>query len=221
MDCVTHTNVFKHIHLLHKSLDNTDIISSYSTEAYQETSTQKHSRDEYFANILSNSKSKSIQLARDKASNEVHKILSLISKCNNIEALDGAIKHLNSAIGIINALTENPVQVNLHVVKSISPNAIREKQITFHSTRKPRSQLKITLRKPGLEDQENIKNKLLNSDVTICGICLKEEDPLNDATINGLNVVCVEFGSTHIVFKTAVYLRANTFVKTAHAMQSK
>ena len=42
---------------------------------------------------------------------------------------------------------------------------------------------KKTLRKTGLEDQENIRNELLNSDVTICEICLKEEDQLSDATI--------------------------------------
>lgn len=45
--------------------------------------------------------------------------------------------------------------------------------IVFHISlnKKTKITTKKTLRKTGLEDQENIRNELLNSDVTICEIC--------------------------------------------------
>ena len=64
--------------------------------------------------------------------------------------------------------------------------------IEFNSTRKKRSTQKKSIAKPSHEDYIKAKKKLIASTVTICGICLQEEDRSDDTTVEWIE--CTKCG---------------------------
>ncbi len=70
-----------------------------------------------------------------------------------------------------------PTDERFVVKKIVAPNANHEKQIKrLKSTKKKRHSIKLSLKKPGLNELEMAKTKLLSVPVNVCGICFAEND---------------------------------------------
>ena len=194
LDSITHTTVCKHIHFIHKSRHEEH--QEISKDSIEKTCTNNDIKwdNQYFTTILGScsSKTQNILLVREQATVKASQLSALISDCTSTDTLIAAMAHLNSAIGIMNALSRNYNTESLPKVKSICPNANKDKQLSFNSTRKKRSTQKKSITKPSHEDYIKAKKTLIASAVTICGICLQEEDRSDDTTVEWIE--CTKCG---------------------------
>ena len=134
---------------------------------------------QYLTSILGSDSTNTL-LAKKQATDRTNQLLTLISQSTDTEAINGVIKHLNAAIGIVKALSENPITQHLPKVKSICPNANSEKQQVFKSAKRKRSSQSQSIKKPGQVDFLNARQSLKSSTVIVCGICFQEDDNPQD-----------------------------------------
>ena len=96
-----------------------------------------------------------------------------------MDAVKSAEKHLKAALTIINATQTNET-LNTH--KRVAPNAHSQQQIRFHSTKKKRKQ-KERVSKLSEEELFSCRNELHRTEITVCGLWLKENDTQNGQTL--------------------------------------
>ena len=70
---------------------------------------------------------------------------------------------------------ETLVASTLVIRKRPAPNSNSEKQFRFHSTKKKRCK-GSRWAKPTIEEQNIVREKMENTKVEVCGICMKQDD---------------------------------------------
>ena len=115
--------------------------------------------------------------AQKQLVNKANDIILLAKSVDNIECLQTASRHLTSAISIIKSQQKSvPIPETLKCRKRPASNSCMDKQLRFYSTKKRRSTNSISIAKPSVEKSNHAKDTLVETDVTICSVCLKEED---------------------------------------------
>ena len=82
--------------------------------------------------------------------------------------------HIGNAVSVLKILQGNPSISQLPVQKRPASDALTEKQ-SFYSTKQKRVATK-TIAKPSSEEVTRSKEVLTSVDITLCAICLKEDD---------------------------------------------
>ena len=96
-----------------------------------------------------------------------------------MDAVKSAEKHLKAALTILNA-TQTTETLNTR--KRVASNAHSQKQIRFHSTKKKRKQ-RESVSKPSEEKLSSCRKELHQTEITVCGICLKQNVAQSDQTL--------------------------------------
>ena len=95
------------------------------------------------------------------------------------EALSAGLRHVRSALHVMRAVDANGHDTStssLNPRRQIAPNTRMEHQARFYSTRKRLATAATTVHKPSSEEAVTTKQKMARVEVTVCGICLAEED---------------------------------------------
>ena len=110
-----------------------------------------------------------------------HKIQCLVQPCNDIDTLTTVKQYLQSAISVLEAKNLYPKEDYFTPTITPAPNSNHEKQPRFFSTKSKRKITSKRWAKPSKDEADEVKSKLMNSEI-ICGKCWKEEDTSNDDT---------------------------------------
>ena len=108
---------------------------------------------------------------------KISELQLLVNCCTNREIINTVCSHLKSAITVVKAANtkETPVASTLVIRKRPAPNSNSEKQFRFHSTKKKRCK-GSRWAKPTIEEQNIVREKMENTQVEVCGICMKQDD---------------------------------------------
>jgi hypothetical protein len=133
--------------------------------------------DCYLGEVLqSTSKYSQLDEKKSKALNKLSELQACITSTHSTEALNAAMKHVCSAVSVLKALNEAaPVIPTACRSKRPAPNALHEKQMVYHSTKKKRSKAQRWA-KPSNEEAAKCKEILENVEIRLCAVCFKEDD---------------------------------------------
>ena len=154
---------------------------SCNSETDTDTQMEVHEHDvsslDYLSSQVNNDSKTST--VHDRSIETCKKIEIALMRTTSIDAVKTAEKHLKAALAILNA-TEVSESLNAH--KRVAPNTHIQQQIRFHSTKKKR-QHKQKLSKPNEEELLSCHDELYRTEITVCGICLKEHDAESGQTL--------------------------------------
>ena len=85
--------------------------------------------NEYFSNVLQQRSSTDITELQDKITQQINKLQTLTTQCNNTDALESVNNHLSSALAVISALTNTQryngqCQRNMHQMRTTRNNSV-------------------------------------------------------------------------------------------------
>lgn len=200
IDFIVHATVCKHIHFIKLHLNSTipttseDLSPSIDLNADMQhafaedetvQSTDKTteifsvSSVEYLSKCLQRKPTPTCTCtsARNRATSLCKKIEVALLNCTNMDAIRTGIKHLNAAYTVISAMDSRVLSDgDFPTRKRVAPNANFEKQTRFKSTKKPRTLSRKSLSTPNDEEKSQCIDNLDEVDITVCSICLREED---------------------------------------------
>ena len=126
------------------------------------------------------------QIASQAVKNLALEVVGHVEVCHDLETLKTVKKHLSSALLVLKVDKEKRKLSRLDPKSNTAPNANREKQPRFFSTKQKR-QSKARLPKPSHEDEESTWNKLVTTEVTVCDYCWQEEDDGHDPDVSWIS----------------------------------
>lgn len=187
VDFAVHTTICKHIHA---TCINTKTTSGELVETFEQqtpllqdipsTSNESyvHVHDqEYLSKVLlMNKEASRLEDLKMDALSKLAQLQTLLSSADSVDAVYSACGHINNAANTLKAFKVTKQQQQLQVRKRCAPNALAEKQFTFKSVTKKRKTMGSSLAKPSLAEISNCKENLSRQDITVCVICLKEDD---------------------------------------------
>ena len=176
-DWATHSTVCKHIHVvaINKECSEDLDTTPNSSDSLTNGSSQPQLSDTADMAICSLQViNGSLEKKKKMLLNKVAELQLLVTKCNDVNALDVSNNHIGNAVSVLIALQDNPSISQLPVRKRPSSNALAEKQ-SFYSTRQKKATVK-TLAKPSSEEIIKCKEVLKDVEIIVCAICLKEDD---------------------------------------------
>ena len=172
MDSAIHATICKHVHLMRLQLSDSES-THHNPEHHDDPKTCSAilPLENYTAGVGTDS------AVREKAINEKLLLLtSMVDSCSNSDALGAVSKHLDSAIGVLQARITYATTSKLDVCKRPAPNENNKIQARFFSTKKKCVRQSSSLSKPTEEEIEIAEETLNSVDVVVCGICYKEDD---------------------------------------------
>ena len=155
-----------------------DVDSRTDTDVQIEVHAPDMSSLDYLSSHVNNN-SKSSCTIQDKAIETCKKTEIALRRTTSMDAVKSAEKHLKAALTILNA-TQSTETLNTR--KRVASNAHSQKQIRFHSTKKKRKQREC-VSKPSDEKLSSCRKELHQTEITVCGICLKQNDTQSDQTL--------------------------------------
>lgn len=201
IDYALHNTVCKHIHLVHMHISKTDqqtsdsrqdgaqddetlqskqdetdletVAETMDSSVAIETQASSFNTAEYFSSVLHKKGDWSNEKSKLEIDAMLQKIKSNIESCSSQE-LDTVKMHLRSAISSIEAHKQH-ISQTFTQRSNPPPNLCNKKQLRFFSTR-CKNKTSIRIQKPSNEEQLSTSKKLQSTDVTLCGMCWKEED---------------------------------------------
>jgi len=182
MDFAVHSTVCKHVHAVHMNVGTSygNKEQRTSQEAIEEPEdindceSSAFNTLEYFSGILEkdneNNVKQGIKILLKKLSHQVE-------SCDNLQTLCTIKSHLSAAMAVMDAKEQLKHLQNerLEEVSDPPPNALHQKQLSFHST-KQKNTTSARWRKPTLDETLNTLTQLNSTEVKVCGICWKEDD---------------------------------------------
>ena len=100
---------------------------------------------------------------------------------------------------------------SLNPRRQIAPNTRMEHQARFYPTRKWCATVATTVHKPSSEEAVTTKQKMARVEVTVCGICLAEEDNSQSDDIEWIACCkCIVCGCTCTVHLLALFTTKRT-----------
>lgn len=104
-------------------------------------------------------------------------ILEIIPKVTNTSILRSSTNKMKAILSLlrVNSDSESP-QPAMNPIKRYSPNARNQKQLRFYKTRRTNTRLNSRWAKPSLHQEQDICTELLSQEITICGVCHKEDE---------------------------------------------
>ena len=133
----------------------------------------------YFSAILTGRENNHLQGLRKQFLQELQAVEMQVRTAVTPEALSAGLRHVRSALHVMRAVDANGHDTStssLNPRRQIAPNTRMEHQARFYSTRKRRATAATTVHKPSSEEAVTTKQKMARVEVTVCGICLAEED---------------------------------------------
>ena len=169
MDSTLHATVCKHVHFLAMTLNTI-------------TEDENHSESSlgYFSSLLEN---KELATLRQQVLEKLTDLSTIVTECNNTDALRTTSHHLNSALMALRAITSTKQAKCLPIKRKIAANKYAEKQPRFFSTKKKTCST-VRISKPSYEEIKHSKSILLNQETTCCGICFQENDKGNNEFVS-------------------------------------
>ena len=177
LDNLLHCTACKHIHLLHMQLNRENVppaTAEHATTNLDElpiASTNSEAFDLLDIPMNNHSSVSETTLGVCK------EILEIIPKVTNASVLRSTNKKMQAILSLlrVNSNSESP-QPAMNPTERYSPNARHQKQLRFYRTRKTNTRLNSRWAKPSLDQEHDICAELLSQEITICGICHKEDE---------------------------------------------
>jgi len=117
---------------------------------------------------------------KDKAVATCQNIEAALSTATSAEAVKSVQKHLDAALAILKGTPSQMIE-SFTTRKRVAPNTNSQPQARFHSTKKKRTK-KEGVSKPSDEQLNQCLDDLKKAEITVCGICLKENDTQSSQT---------------------------------------
>ena len=137
--------------------------------------------------------------SKQKFEDKIIELQSLVSSCTSPDIVNTVSSHLTSAISILKATLDTQTHagaVTLTVRNHPAPNSNSETQFRFRSTKKKCKASRWA--KPDIEEVNMAKIKMEDTQVEVCGICLKQDDKLG-----GIEVDWIECANCKLWVHTA------------------
>ena len=137
----------------------------------------------YFSAILTGRENNHLQGLRKQFLQELQAVEMQVRTAVTPEALSAGLRHVRSALHVMRAVDANGHDTStssLNPRRQIAPNTRMEHQAQFYSTRKRRATAATTVHKPSSEEAVTTKQKMARVEVTVCGICLAEDNSQSD-----------------------------------------
>jgi len=186
IDSVLHSTICKHIHLICMKY----LIPAGGTHSNPAPKLpQPDDSREYFSALLAPEISSTIMTARNQFRCQVDNLLQEISHCTDATTVNTATRQL---IVITQTVTASKLVGKrlLPPKHKYSPNINHITQQVFHSTKKKRKKLCLSIAKPNPQQLTASKAKLSRQEPDICAICWKVNDI--DLTYSQINVLWVQ-----------------------------
>ena len=182
MDFAIHSTVCKHVHVVHMNVGASygTNIQRTSQEAIEEPKDINDCESsgfntlEYFSAILKKDNETNV---KQSIENSLKKLSRQVESCDNLQTLCTVKSHLSAAMAVMDP-KEQLKHLQNEILVEISeppPNALHQKQLSFHST-KQKNTTSARWRKPTLGETSNALTQLNSTEVRVCGICWKEDD---------------------------------------------
>lgn len=179
LDATLHITACKHTHMIH---------INYPPVSNPTNHTTNKQTANYFKKILHPSRTiNPPSVTKQSIQRKINDIQIILSTCNNNDALNSVNTHLGNALSILKAIQTQPNGKSLTSKVQIPPNKNHTTQSDYFSTKKSRSTTNITMDKPQLKDVSKCKNELFNTEMELCGICLKQNDSSNTNKVNWIS----------------------------------
>ena len=189
-DYAIHSVPCKHVHVIHMDIGTRENLQPNNENFNHEVSEGSIEVDDkraYFQSQLKSANTVNDQLEQSKAA-IVKKLETLelyVTNCIVPEALGAAGGHLNNAIAVIKGMEKASKGIaSLEPSEKFPPNKTFDKQLRFFSTKKKVTKKKKVLTKPTLEDKECVIELLGEQEISICGVCFKEDDETNAPVVD-------------------------------------
>ena len=137
---------------------------------------------QYYSDLLQSGSEATLISSKQRCEEKVLELQSLLSRCTSTDIVNTVSSHLTSAISLLKATQTREETDVFPVRKRPAPNANSDKQLRFRSTKKKRDK-GSRWAKPDEEEMSLGKRRLEQTDVEVCGVCFKQNDPSNSEVI--------------------------------------
>ena len=169
---------------------------------------------EYFSHVLQADLITDLTTCKSNVEDLTHKIQSLVQPCNDINTLTTVKQHLQSAISVLEAKHLYPKEDHFTPTITPAPNSNHEKQTRFFSTKSKRKITSKRWAKPSKDEVDEVKSKLMNSGIKICGKHGKRRTlAIMTLKYHGFSVTFVSFGfmspvtlTVKLIWKDNIYV---------------
>ena len=169
------------MHLVHMSTNALPEQEAKSTISQNEDN--DHST--YFSTLLVSDATDSIKMRR-KIQQKIDELQIAVDKCDQVEALHVAYKHVNAAAIMLFAVskTKSTTQTNLLRKCAYAPNVKSQSQPKFFSTKKKRLTTSTILSKPTPQQLSQSQATLKGQEPSYCAVCFKKNDKNNTEDVS-------------------------------------
>ena len=114
--------------------------------------------------------------AKEFLNSKLHETEICVSRCQNLDAIKSATKHIQAAISVMSTMEQKTPSV-LPIKRKVSPNENSERQRKFFTTRISSC---TPLSRPSNEQKQLLRQTIQKEEPKFCGICFKEDDVTSD-----------------------------------------
>jgi len=164
VDFAVHATVCKHVHTVHQlrsasaEVANMEPVPTTGTVAVIDNAAHDEDEDMVPENLVSVHEP---QTTRLRVITKCQQLMTVAGMCDNTEALQCALKHLQAAEASLHAIAKHTPST-FNTERRLPANKKLEKQVRFHSTKMKRRSKQQTLQKPTTSAVNAVKNFLMH-----------------------------------------------------------
>lgn len=176
LDASIHCTVCKHVHIIHmKESDKSKSMSNVESSTQTAVPFDRQYLSKVQEGISTVSSTSDVEKVKKEITGFMHETAALLSTCDDISTIEAVKRHMKSAIAVLKANKHTDSSSSMKPMISVAPNALHQKQLTFHTTQRKRKS-GSRWAKPTSEEVERSVEKMQKVDIKVCGVCWQEED---------------------------------------------